>query len=91
MKYIIFEKVNKNSSLTDIKLIMPIMFPDHITHSQVKIKSAIPISAGFYKFNRLYDISVYGQSESLNLTSRSTDAEYIRRALVDMGTSFFLD
>jgi len=38
MKYIIF-KDNKSG------LIMPIVFNEHVTHSQVKVEGATPISA----------------------------------------------
>ncbi len=91
MKYIIFEKTNKNSSLTDHKLIMPIMFPDHITHSQVKIEGCEAVSAGYYHLNSIGSVVIYGDSKSLNLLSRSNDKIYLEYALLGMGTNAFIE
>lgn len=81
MKYVIFKYR---------QLIMPVIIPDHITHSQIVIKEAEPISAGFFRQERGM-VKVYGKSESLALEPGRDDARIIDNALSDAPTSAFLD
>lgn len=81
MKYIIFKQND---------LVMPVVFPDHITHSQIKIENAKPISAGFLNFESGLPIA-YGESESLNLRSSPMDSMVLTRLILNMGTAYFLD
>jgi len=55
MKYVVFKQFD---------FYWPVVFPDHITHSDVKIPGMTPASAGFVDSR---SIRVYGKSESLNL------------------------
>ena len=49
------------------------------------------VSAGFYRITILYDVFAYGNSESLNLSSRSIDSEYIKKAILDSNTNAFIE
>ena len=57
----------------------PVIISPSISHARVEIKEDIPLSAGFVEFNvnELGNLSVkcYGESDSLGLASRPTDAE----------------
>lgn len=44
---------------------MPVIIPEHVTHSSVTIKDAEPVSAGFFTLDN--GIKVTGRSQSLNL------------------------
>jgi hypothetical protein len=81
MKYIIF-KDNKSG------LIMPIVFNEHVTHSQVKVEGATAISAGFCNSTCS---SIYGKSDSLKLSPGINDLEYLNGFTLDMSTSYFVD
>jgi hypothetical protein len=82
MKYVIF-KYNT--------LFMPIMCPDHVTHSQVKIEDAEPISAGFFEMGMIGPTKVYGHSESLDLKPHPRDLDLLQRSFLEMGTAYFID
>ncbi len=83
MKYVIFE--------TKGGLFHPVLFSDHTTHSQVRLKKAKPISAGFVDLGIL-EVKCWGKSESLGLESRGeVDAEIIRKFKYNFGTSHFLN
>ena len=86
MKYLIY-KVNG--------LFLPVTFPDHITHSQVKIEweeKAVLYSAGFFSINRLGLPDVLpGFSESLKIGPGELDQEILTCFYLNMGTSFFID
>lgn len=43
MKYVMFKRNN---------LMMPMIIPNHVTHSQVKIIGAEVVSAGFFKLEK---------------------------------------
>lgn len=73
MKYIIFKSGD---------LLKPIIFPDHIAHSEIICKNAIPVSAGFFKID-FGDITVYGESVSLKLKPRKQDNELIKISLLN--------
>lgn len=83
MKYIIFE--NKN------KLKMPVIFPDHITHNQVRIEGAEPVSAGYCGFEVDGEVVVSSSpSTSLNLSPKKEDAELLTKAVLSYGTYVFM-
>lgn len=81
MKYVIFKYR---------QLLMPVIIPQHVTHSQVKIDDAFPVSAGFFKINRIGLCQVYGESESLKLKPAEGDEDLLNAVLNDSGTSAFL-
>ena len=82
MKYIIFKHKD---------LLMPVIFPDHITHSQIKIEDAIPISAGFVAIDLNGFTNVYGESDSLNLIPHEEDRFLLDNSLNNRGTVSFLN
>jgi hypothetical protein len=57
----------------------PVIFTPSISHAKVELKEEVPLSAGFVDFtvNELGNLSVkcYGESDSLGLASKPTDAE----------------
>jgi len=81
MKYVIFEYNT---------FYMPVIIPNHVTHSQVSVEDATPISAGFYTANGYGEIKLHGKSDSLKLKPHPRDSKLIGGALADMGTSYFL-
>lgn len=85
MKYVIFK--NRGN------LLLPVMFPDHVTHSQVKVLGARPVSAGFYKVGPLggLNVNTFGKSESLGLEPKERDGDLIYMSLENYPTSSFLD
>ena len=71
---------------------MPVIHPDHVTHSQISIADAKPVSAGFLEVGVLGQVKkVYGRSESLNLEPHPGDKGLLEAALMDCGTSSFID
>ena len=84
MKYIIF----KHNTI-----LMPIIFPEHITHSSINIEiddkgnRAIPISAGFLNMKTF---QVYGVSESLGLQGGPLDSKYLQFMLAQFPTSAYI-
>lgn len=84
MKYVVFEDVK-----TGLK--MPVVFPDHITHSTIKIEGANPISAGFCLVGTEEIVSIgNGGSESLNLSPAVGDRELIIAVLCNAGMYAFM-
>lgn len=83
MKYIVFK--NKYSYL-------PVLFPDHITHSEVTIVGAVPVSAGFCHFlnGGVIIVDHSRSSESLGLKPNNRDAPLLNRVLGEAGTNDFL-
>lgn len=81
MKYVIFK--DKNGT------IMPVIIPDHVTHSQIQIKEAKAVSAGFFKFEKA-EIVTYGESLSLNLKPCESDSHYLLHVILNSGTYAFL-
>jgi len=83
IKYVVFEMGEGENGLY-----MPILFLGHVTHSQVKIEGATPISAGFYNTKAE---KAFGKSESLKLESvPERDSKLCWRALDGYGTAYFL-
>ena len=70
---------------------MPIIFPDHVTHSQVKVTDAIPVSAGFFRVDSFGKVEIYGTSESLKLGPLKEDDKLIFRVLNNFPISSYLD
>ena len=70
MKYVMFKQG---------PLYMPIIFPDHVTHSQVKVDGAVPDSAGFMRIGfESKIVTVYGRSESLNIGRKDHDQQLLQ-------------
>lgn len=82
MKYVIFKHKD---------LLMPVIIPDHVTHSQVKLEESEIVSAGFFKVDRFGLITTYGNSESLKIGPREDDYKILEAVFSDSGTSSFLD
>ena len=83
MKYIVFQEMNTGSK-------MPIIFPDHITHSTIKIDGAKPVSAGFCLVGT-EEIGTTGKSDSLNLSPAVGDRELIIAVLCNAGMYAFMN
>ena len=81
MKYIIFKEKN---------MLHPVVFADHITHSQVKIEGSKPVSAGFVVQEKTGNIKCYGKSDSLNLIPGVNDEAIIASWLHNCGIYAFL-
>jgi hypothetical protein len=82
MKYVIFKD-------TESGLIQPIVFAEHTTHSCIKLNRAVPVSAGFFNFNKGIP-SIYGRSDSLNLEPGESDMDYLIGMFLGLGTMHFL-
>ena len=62
----------------------PVLFPEHVTHSQMAMEGAKPVSGGFVN---LKDFTVYGESKSLKMKSNPRDAEWIIATLANCSSS----
>lgn len=82
MKYVIFVYQN---------IYMPVIFPEHVTHAQVRVlPNAKPVSAGFCSFRNGLVVA-FGESESLKLKADvSRDSELLRLSIIGSGTAAFL-
>ena len=69
---------------------MPVVVPEHVTHSQIKILEAKPVSAGFFKVDTSLNVTVYGKSESLNLEPHARDKKLLENVFLNFGTAQFL-
>lgn len=84
MKYVVFEQER-----TGLK--MPVLFPDHITHSSVKIEGVKAISAGFCLIGGNEIITILSnKSDSLNLGPAQDDKGLLIATLCNAGTYAFL-
>lgn len=82
MKYVIFQYST---------VYMPVIVPAHVTHSQIKLTDAKPVSAGFFKMSPMGNITIFGKSESLKLEPHARDKKLIELALMGTGnTALFL-
>lgn len=67
---------------------VPVLFPDHITHSTVHVlnepgHTVKPIAAGFFAIDSNRNVTCTGRSESMKLPSRGPkDAELIKDHIV---------
>ena len=83
MKYVVFKRGS---------LYLPVIVPEHVTHSEISIEGATPVSAGFCHTDRLVIPTVSEEgSESLNLNPASNDTLLLTAALCNGTISFFLD
>lgn len=73
MKYVIFEHEKT-------KWLSAVIFPDDLTHSQVRAEGARPISAGFVDPG---SGDVFGKSESLGLHSNPNDHPFLVATLTN--------
>ncbi len=85
MKYVIYKRKD---------LFLPVTFPDHVTHSQVKIdwdEFVEVYSAGFFSLDLLGLPRILpGKSESLQVGPSKSDEEILRRFYLNCETSFFI-
>lgn len=81
MKYVIFKYR---------KVFMPVIIPEHVTHSQIKVTGAKPVSAGFFSSGG-GTVTVYGRSESLKLEPGERDPELLQSVVNGYGTMYFLE
>lgn len=85
MKYVIFEQER-----TGLK--MPVLFPDHVTHSSITIEGSKPISAGFCLVGGCEIITILPEgSDSLKLEPGEHDRELIISTLSNAGVYAFLN
>ncbi|MEE6129098.1 hypothetical protein V2E39_16985 [Chryseobacterium arthrosphaerae] len=83
MKYVIFKDKN---------MFLPVIFPDHITHSEVKIGDSEVFSAGFLNIKTAGFVEILPEkSESLNIGPKEIDQSILIRAVNNFGTAYFLD
>lgn len=74
MKYVIFEYKDGQRA--------PVLFGTHTVHAAVKLDGATPISAGEFSISRL-GVKTFGESLSLDLKPRKSDARLISFALTN--------
>ena len=77
MKYVMFRA--KSGWL------FPVLFPDHVAHSQVVLEECTPVSGGFVN-PRTGECS--GKASSYRLASRQADTPLVVATLVDNGSAF---
>lgn len=81
MKYVVFKFRS---------IYIPVIVPNHCTHSQVKIVGATAVSAGHFIFREGHSVA-YGESESMQLQSvPDRDTALLRLLLSNAPTSSFL-
>jgi len=69
---------------------MPVIFPEHVTHSTVKIDDCVADSAGFFAIKNGITILDEG-SESLKLSpNKERDEQLIVATLMNMGIYAFV-
>lgn len=81
MKYVIFKYKT---------IYIPVIVPEHCTHSQIKIEGAEPISAGYFKVDSGVLVETYSWSESLNLYPHKRDATLLSAVIMRLSSSCFL-
>jgi len=74
MKYVIFEDARGAR--------VPVLMGNHVVHSQVKVEGSRPIAAGEWKLAG-GGVITYGESTSLKLKPRRSDARLIRLTLAN--------
>lgn len=84
MKYVIFKHRSG--------MLMPVIIPDHVTHSSVNIKDARLNSAGFFNASYLKQVTILPMGiESLKLEPNAgRDAKLLENVLLNSGTSAFI-
>lgn len=84
MKYIIFEEERTG-------IFSPVLFPEHVTHSDIKIIGTKPISAGFCILGGEDIISILPEiSDSLQIGPGENDKRLIIATLANSGMYDFL-
>jgi len=84
MKYVVFEQEG-----TGLK--MPVLFPDHVTHSMVNIEGMKIVSAGFCLISGDEIVTIPSDiSDSLNIGPAKGDKELIVATLCNAGVYAFL-
>ena len=81
MKYVIFKSKGTYN---------PVVFPDHIAHSQIKMDECEVFSSGFIELGHFGIKRVYGRSESLDIGRSELDFDILQKWYLNMGTSSFL-
>lgn len=85
MKYVVFEQEK-----TGLK--MPVLFPDHVTHSTVKIEGMKVVSAGFCLIGGDEIVTIPLKiSDSLNIGPAKADKGLIVATLCNAGVYAFLN
>ena len=89
MKYVMFKMLLGEKQLVQY---MPVIFPEHVCHDQVKIEGAEVVSAGFC-YTEGCDISIPNQkSTSLGIgPNKERDTLMLEDTLMDMGTMSFTE
>lgn len=79
MKYVIFQMAGG--------ILIPVLVPQHCTHSQVNLEGCTAISAGFFNTDTL---KASGESESLKLKSDpERDGKLIHATMLGLGMYAF--
>ncbi|WP_147382095.1 hypothetical protein [Parabacteroides sp. AF48-14] len=85
MKYVVFEQER-----TGLK--MPVLFPDHVTHSEIKIEGTKVVSAGFCLVGTEEIVTILQErSDSLNIGPAKGDRELIIAVLCNAGVYAFMN
>lgn len=73
-------------------MLMPVIIPDHVTHSSINIKGAQPDSAGFFAASVFNVVTILPMgSESLKLEpNMERDAKLLESVLLNSGTNAFI-
>ncbi|MET0465291.1 MAG: hypothetical protein ABW007_19170 [Chitinophagaceae bacterium] len=84
MKYVVFKH-----DATD--QLMPVIFPEHITHADVTIEGALPVSAGFVYVDSRRRVTIPSniKATSLDLGPKDIDTNLIRDTLNNSGIYAF--
>lgn len=87
MKYVVFKKD---------KMVMPVIFHEHINHCDVKIEGWKPVSAGFCSYNTENDYPILivdykTFSTSLNLKPNKADGAVLNQMIKGVGIMMFMD
>lgn len=84
MKYCIFKRK---------QLLLPLIFPDCVTHAEIKIEGAELISAGFCNIDKdsFVWVDMNMKSESTGKSPREEDQNILQGVVWQFPTSSFLD
>lgn len=83
MKYVIFENEMKG-------IMEPVIFGDHMSHSEVNVEGSRPVSAGYLMIDNDGIVSTYGNAQSLGLKPVPGDSALLSHVLHGMGAACFL-
>jgi hypothetical protein len=87
MKYIIFgHRLGQSGAQY-----MPVIFPEHVSHSQLLLEESEPVSAGFVEFEGTKVVSVYGTAGSMkDLAPHSRDKYLLEQTMKEATLCAFL-